>query len=161
MCSCPVLFILDIKPTIKTHKLNNNQFNLDIYKSIRILNNICNNSIEIYYNTNKKNDIELLLNLLNDDRTVHIFYRNYNNESYTYIGDLSEISLLEYNNVTSDYKYFNMLIDKVYNHKIPKLSTCYKNDIIKYLKYNLSNNELELLKKETLIDLNDIIFKRK
>ena len=156
----PVLFFIDLRPVVKTNKTNNN-LKLDVFKSIRILNNIYDNSLEIYYNTNNNNDIEQLANLIYDNRKVHIFYRKYVNESYIYLGNLSEISLLEYKDVNEYFKYFHILIETAYNYKIPRTTNSYKNDILRHLNYYLSSNELKSIEKERLVDLNDIMIKRK
>ncbi len=153
----PIVLILDIKPTIKTVKVNKSELKLDVLKSIRILNNVINDTTEIYYNTNNKNEIEILLNLLDNQRTVNIFYRKYVTEPYTYIGDLSELSLIEYKNINDDYKYFNILINKTCDYKLPHFKISYKYDIIKYLKYTLSNKQIEFLNKENIIDLKDLL----
>jgi hypothetical protein len=162
MSDCaPILFLLDLKPNIKTNKnkYNPKQLKLDIYKSNRILSNLYNDSVEVYYNTCDEDELDMLSNLFTNDRPVHIFYRKYITESYTYLGDMSELSIIDYNNV-DEYKYFNILIDKSYNHKIPILTSNKKNDIIKYLGYNLTQDELSIFYNETIFDLNDIFYRK-
>lgn len=159
--SIPVLFILDLKPTIKTVKNADNpkELNLDIYKSNRVLRNLYNNSIELYYNTSDIYELDILSNLFTNDRDVHIFYRKYNTESYTYLGKMNELSLINYKNRNDDSKYFNILIDKSYNYKIPNKTNNKKLDILEYLGFtNLSNNELQKINNETIVDLNDIFY---
>lgn len=159
--SVPVLFILDLKPVVKTVKNKNNpkELNLDIYKSNRVLKNLYNNSIEIYYNTSDIDELDIFSNLFTNDRDVHIFYRKYITEAYTYLGKMSELSLINYKNKNDDSKYFNILIDKSYNYKIPNKTNNKKLDILEYLGFtNLSNNELQKINNETIVDLNDIFY---
>lgn len=159
--SAPILFLFELKPNIKTNKdkYNPKQLKLDIYKSNRILSNLYNDSIEIYYNTCDENELDMLSNLFTNDRPVHIFYRKYITESYTYLGDMNELSIIDYNN-TDKFKYFNILINKSYNHKIPILTSNKKNDILKYLGYHLTEDELSIFYKETIFDLNDIFYRK-
>lgn len=159
--SVPVLFILDLKPVVKTVKNANNakELNLDIYKSNRVLKNLYNNSIEVYYNTSDIEELDIFSNLFTNDRDVYIFYRKYITESYTYLGKMSELSLINYKNRNDNSKYFNVLIDKSCNYKIPNKTNDKKLDILEYLGFtNLNNNELKKINNQTIFDLNDIFY---
>ena len=149
MSNVPVIITINLPPSLKTLKQNKSL----VYNStriIKILNNIIDDSVEVYYNTFNEDEIEILLNLMDNDRRVFIFYKQQFERSYIYLGEMSQIVELE-NLRNGDVRYFNFYLDEKYYFKIPQKTDCCKKDILKHLGYSQNNINL----KNNIIDLKD------